>query len=267
MVSLSLSLSHQPPHRSINSRPPRRKTTPPRSEMKWNEVKRFRLTFGHFLLWFLAPNEPARFWAGVLHLPQSSLVAEIRANDLGRATSHTRLRARDHYSSSTLIGGKGRAGPSSLHATLGGRDQRSMWVQDGWWSLRGFLHGINRIVFHGYLDCFQKPSGDNGIPNVHNCWFILFYHTWGPAWLEIHQNSIWLRSRSHMTSCYIWGSMTTLHGFWVTWDDLWTLSFGFSQCHGHGSWLVCGVALSLTCNRSSLSLASAEIFGYNWSKS
>ena len=37
-----------------------------------------------------------------------------------RATSHTRLRARDHYTSSTLIGGKGGAGPSSLHTMLEG---------------------------------------------------------------------------------------------------------------------------------------------------
>ena len=37
-----------------------------------------------------------------------------------RATSHTRLRARDHYTSTTLIGGKGGAGPSSLHTTLEG---------------------------------------------------------------------------------------------------------------------------------------------------
>ena len=30
----------------------------------------------------------------------------------------------------------------------------------------------------------------------------------------------------------------------VCWDGLWTLSFGLSQFHGHGSWLVCEVALS-----------------------
>ena len=30
----------------------------------------------------------------------------------------------------------------------------------------------------------------------------------------------------------------------VCWDGLWTLSFGLSQCHGHGSWLVCEVALN-----------------------
>ena len=37
-----------------------------------------------------------------------------------RATSHMRLRAHDHNTSSTLIGGKGRARPSSLHITLEG---------------------------------------------------------------------------------------------------------------------------------------------------
>ena len=37
-----------------------------------------------------------------------------------KATSHTRLRAHDHYTSSTLIGGKGGGGPSSLHTTLEG---------------------------------------------------------------------------------------------------------------------------------------------------
>ena len=37
-----------------------------------------------------------------------------------RATSHTRLRAGDHYTSNTLIDGKGGAGPSSLHTTLEG---------------------------------------------------------------------------------------------------------------------------------------------------
>ena len=36
------------------------------------------------------------------------------------ATSHKRLRARDHYTSSTLIGEKGGAGPSLLPTTLEG---------------------------------------------------------------------------------------------------------------------------------------------------
>ena len=37
-----------------------------------------------------------------------------------RADSHMRLRARDCFTSSTLIDEKGGAGPSSLHATLEG---------------------------------------------------------------------------------------------------------------------------------------------------
>ena len=53
-------------------------------------------------------------------------------------------------------------------------------------------------------------------------------------------------------SCHIW-LHTRLEDLWphyymileVCWNGLWTLSFGLSQCHGHGSWLVCEVALSV----------------------
>ena len=51
--------------------------------------------------------------------PINGVNLEIIVNTL-RATSYTRLRARDHYTSSTLIGGKGGAGPSLLHTTLEG---------------------------------------------------------------------------------------------------------------------------------------------------
>jgi hypothetical protein len=71
--------------------------------------------------------------------------------------------------------------------TLRLRDQRSMWMQDGDKSLHGFLHSIEWIMFHCYLDCFQKPPlggrpstklGDHGTPIAHNHWFILIYHVW-----------------------------------------------------------------------------------------
>ena len=53
------------------------------------------------------------------------------SNSLLWATSHTRLRAHAQYcTSSTLIGGIGGAGPSSLH-TLSLRDQWCMLMQDG----------------------------------------------------------------------------------------------------------------------------------------
>ena len=52
-----------------------------------------------------------------------------------RATSHTRLRAHDQYTLSTLIGGKGRVNPSSPHMTLEGpteyvdaMDVKSTWL-------------------------------------------------------------------------------------------------------------------------------------------
>ena len=62
-----------------------------------------------------------------------------------RATSHTRLRAHDHRTSSTLIGEKGGASPSSLHTTLEGPTE---YVNARWmWSLHGFLHGIEWIMF------------------------------------------------------------------------------------------------------------------------
>ena len=169
-----------------------------------------------------------------------------------RATSHTRLRARDRYTSSTLIGGKGGAGPSSLHTTLEGPKEyvNARWI----WSLHGFLHGIEWIMFHGHLDYFQIPPlggrpnttpGDHGTLNVHNLWFIVFYHVWGPTWIEIHWNDIWLRFghiRLHTTFEDPWPHYMILK---VSWDSLWTLYLGFkSQFHGHGSWLVCEVALS-----------------------
>jgi hypothetical protein len=45
----------------------------------------------------------------------------VTLDTIFRATSHTRLRACDHYTSTTLIGGKRGAGPSLLHTVLEGR--------------------------------------------------------------------------------------------------------------------------------------------------
>jgi hypothetical protein len=53
--------------------------------------------------------------AGPLGCPDSKFHERGERAASLRATSHARLRARDHCTSSTLIGGKGGAGPSSLH--------------------------------------------------------------------------------------------------------------------------------------------------------
>ena len=77
-------------------------------------------------------------------------------------------------------------------------------------------------MFHGHLDCFQKPPlggrpntklGDHGTPNAHKCWFILLHHVWGPAWIAIHWYTMWLRALSRVTSHDTWESVTTLHDF------------------------------------------------------
>ena len=92
-----------------------------------------------------------------------------------RATSHTRLRARDHYTSNILIGGKGGAGPSLLHTALEGPMEYviARWMK----SLHRFLHGIKWITIHHHLDYFHKPPlgnrpnmkpGDHGTLNAHN---------------------------------------------------------------------------------------------------
>jgi len=54
-----------------------------------------------------------------IRISQSDHTVEAYCDGL-RATSHTRPRARDHYTSSTLIGGKSRSGPSSLPTMLEG---------------------------------------------------------------------------------------------------------------------------------------------------
>ena len=74
---------------------------------------------------------------------------------------------------------------------------------------------------------------------------LFYFILWeDPAWIETPWNSIgWGPS-------HIW-LRTTLEDMWphymilkVSWDSLWTLFFGLSQFYGHGSWLVCKVALS-----------------------
>ena len=77
--------------------------------------------------------------------------------------------------------------------------------------------------------------GDHGTPNAHNRWFILFCHAQGPGWIDIHWHSIWLKARSHMTSHYTWGFVTTLHDFggvlgrWPLDTFFWALTISWSR--------------------------------------
>ena len=135
---------------------------------------------------------------------------------------HTRIWQPVTITSSTLIGGKAGAGPSSLQSShyawgTNGARECKMDVKSAW-----IPNDIKWVMFHGHLDYFQKPPfggrpntklGDHGTQNAHNHWFILFYNVRGPAWIKFHSNSIWLRAWSHMASHYTWGPVTTLHDF------------------------------------------------------
>ena len=139
-----------------------------------------------------------------------------------------------------------------------------MWMQDGCIVCMDSYMESHKSC---HLDFFQKPPRggrpntklrDHGTPNIHNHFFLLFYHVWGPAWKEVHWNSIWLRARSHMTSHYTWGPVPTLHDLGGVLGQpldtfFWALNCSPKQLHvphvswshGHGSWLVCKVALSV----------------------
>jgi hypothetical protein len=132
-----------------------------------------------------------RYWDGLqlFFLPLNSRFLDMEGQKLSEKTAlhttihlgplHTRrLRACGHYISSTLIGGKGGAGPSSLrHTTIKGPTE---YVNATWCNvcLHGFLCGIKWIMFRGHLDYLKhhllevrrdtKPLEDLGTPNAHN---------------------------------------------------------------------------------------------------
>jgi hypothetical protein len=152
------------------------------------------------------------------------------------------MRARDQYTSSTLIGGKGGAGPSLICFTLRSRDQRSMWTQD---KSKVYMHShlasngscfmVTWIIFKNHiLDvCLTQNRETMALWTLTTIGLFLHYHVWGPTWTGSHWNSIWLRARSHMTSLYTRGSVTTLHDFGGVLGTAFELSLGLSQFHGH----------------------------------
>jgi hypothetical protein len=71
-----------------------------------------------------------------------------------RAISHMRLRARDHYTSSTLISGKGGAGPSSLYTTLEGPTEyvNARWMyMDSYMTSNESCFMVTWIIFKNHL--------------------------------------------------------------------------------------------------------------------
>ena len=170
-----------------------------------------------------------------------------RGSILLRATSHTRLRARDcllQFKHSHWWKRRSRSKfATSHHARL--RDERSIyiykWMQDGgeckvykdsYMASNGSCRMVTWTISKTHL--LEVGSTQNrdtmALQTLTSVDVFYFYHVWEPTWIEIRWNGICLRARSYMASHYTWGSVTTLHDFGgVCWDGLWALSFGLLQ--------------------------------------
>ena len=135
------------------------------------------------------------------------------------------LRARDQCTSSTPIGGKGGAGPSSLHTTL--RDQQSKWMQDGcilglpldtylgsilrWPSDTLLRHAQNQLLLHLVLstDMGFRPElmtrdqycifGKDSCAKTSNCSLQLMYRI---AYIYITQYTICVGTENNVGNCH-----------------------------------------------------------------
>jgi hypothetical protein len=132
------------------------------------------------------------------------------------------LRGCDHYTSSTLIGGKGGAGPSSLLLTMleeptnGVCECKMVDAKFTWWHRMDHVFMVIWTMFKNHL----LEVGLTQNRETMALWMLvtvdLFYFIMceDPVWIENHwNNSIWLKARSHMTSHDTRGSVTTLHDF------------------------------------------------------
>ena len=135
-----------------------------------------------------------------------------------------------------------KAEPVQVHFTLHLRDQWSKWMQDGY-----KVYMDSYMAWNGSCFMVTWTISENQLLEVgltHGETMALLNITLVPTWIEIHGISIWLRARPHLTSHYTWGHVTTLHDFGSVLGQLLDTSFGLSQFHDHGSWLVCEVTLN-----------------------
>ena len=148
------------------------------------------------------------WWARGFCTSAREVFRPLSVKSLVRATSHTRLRARDQYIPSTLVGGKGRTSPCSLHTTtLEGptecvseckMDVKSMWVLT-WHRTDRFM--VSWIIFKNHLlevgltQSWRHWHSECSQPFIYSILSCVRTHL-----IEIRLNSIWLRVQSHMAS-------------------------------------------------------------------
>jgi hypothetical protein len=153
----------------------------------WHNLPSFTLLILIYLRSLSHVYQVARVWGPLTHETESPWPLHFKHSHWWKRQSHSKFAS--HYA----------WGTKGIY----------MWNARWMWSLHGFLYGIEWIMFHGHLHCFQKPllggrpntkPADHGTLNAYHRWFILLYHVWGPAWINIDWNIIRLKAQSHMTS-------------------------------------------------------------------
>ena len=145
-----------------------------------------------------------------------------------------------------------KAEPVQVRFTLCSRDQRSKWMQDeckvymvSYMTLNGSCFMVTWTIFKNRLLKVGMTQNREtmALRTLTTGWFILFYQVWGSVGIDIHWNGMWLKDPFTYDFTLHLRPRGHTRWFWRCWDGLWTLSFGLSQFHGHGSWLMCEVAL------------------------
>ena len=114
------------------------------------------------------------------------------------------LRACDNYGLSTLINWWKRWSRTKFASKLCLRDQQNKWMQDGCKVYMESYMALNGSCFMVTCTIFKTTSWRSALHKTGRPWHFECSHAWGPAWINIHQNNIWLRALSHMTSYYTW---------------------------------------------------------------
>jgi hypothetical protein len=129
-----------------------------------------------------------------------------------------------------------------------------MWMQDGckaymdsYLASNGSCFMVTWIIFKNHLlEVGLRQSWETmALRMHHNRWFILFYHVWGPAWIKFIEATFGWGSGQKWLHTTLEGPLPHYMILEVPWGSLWTISCGLSQFHGHSSWLMCEVSLSM----------------------
>jgi hypothetical protein len=102
--------------------------------------------------------------------------------------------------------------------TLRLRDRWSMWMHDGCKVYMNSYMASDGSCFMVPWTIFKNHLLEVGLTQNRETMALRMLKTvhlfsLGPVWIETCWNNNWLRARSHMTSHYTWGSVTTLDDF------------------------------------------------------